>query len=111
MGNKIILNAISSLNSKVDISNVTIGEKNALKALLSQLLIYFNNQYDEILTNYAIKDRLDKISALNSEITDYLVDINNAINGISDVFSIVNSVYKSINYDERKGKFKRKRLI
>ncbi len=111
MGNKAIIYAISSLYDRVETSFLTTGEKNALKALLSQLKTYGENRYNEIMANRVIKNKSNRILALDSEMTDYLVEINDATYGVIDVFSVVNKIYKAINYDEKKGKFKRKRLI
>ena len=42
---------------------------------------------------------------------DYIVYINDTINGKYNVHYVVNDIYKEISYDNNKGYFKRKRLI
>lgn len=87
------------------------SEKNALKVLLQKLAIYYSNEYNAIQLRKDSDDYMYKINKLVSEMADYIVMINDTLDGKNDVYYIVNMIYKEINYDEKKGKFKRKRLI
>ncbi len=91
-------------------SNLTDSEKNALKILIDKLEVYYLKQYSDVF-ECAPKDRsVRKEAMFCSVFTDHVVAVNDTINGKYDVYSIVNTIYKEINYDEKKGRFKIKRL-
>lgn len=102
---------LNALKKGVEAANLTIAEKNALNNLLDKLIIYYIDRYNEIEKCTDSQAYIDRNSRLISEMTDYIVSINDTINKKNDAFCIVNMIYKEINYDEAKGRFKRKRLI
>ena len=110
MENKGIYNAMNALRNRVDKANLSDNEKNALYTLIDKLTIYGENRYNYIINHGRVKNRNNRITELNVEMTDYFVDINDAINGHKDVFYVVSTIYSAIKYDEKKDTFKRKIL-
>lgn len=112
MEKDIITNALMALRNVVDNLTLNINEKNILQILMEKLMTYYKNQCIEIENHKEDKKiYISKKARLVSEMTDYIVSLNDAINGKNDIVGIVNIIYKEINYDEKKGVFKRKRLI
>ncbi len=97
--------ALIALSKEVLKYNYPEGVKNALNKLLEILSYYYVERYLELVmdNNHLIE--------FSSRMTDYIVAINDTVNGKNDVFCVVNAIYKEINYDDKKGVFKRKRLI
>ena len=106
-----ILSALKALCYEVDNSSLTISEKNALKKLLDKLVDYYTNEYNIINKNNYQTIKKYKMYELTSKMTDYIVTINDTIHGKNDVYSVINMIFNEINYDDKKGLFKRKRLI
>ncbi len=105
------MKALERLSDSVIASTLDDGEKNALLKLIKIIIIFYDNKYKEIEHNNRDGQEYLRLSKLTSIVTDYIVTINDTIKGKNDVFLIVNMIYKEINYDNSKGKFKRKRLI
>ena len=103
---------IEALCNDVSNSRLNINEKTALLKLLEKLIIYYQDQYRElekIKGDYNAYNK--KKSLLVSIMTDFIVAINDTIDGKNDAFCITNMIYKEMNYDDKKGKFKRKGLF
>ena len=80
-------------------------------SLVEKLYSYYIDQYNKIEKEYIDYIKKKKFNNLTIEITDYIVLINDSIVGKNEPYSIVNYIFKEINYDKQSGKFKRKRLI
>ena len=105
-----IIKTFNVLRVKVFNSSLTDSEKNAVKLLIDKLEVYYLKQYSDVF-ECKPKDRSVRKEALFcSSYTDHVVAINDTINRLYDVYGIVNTIYKDINYDEKKGRFKIKRL-
>ena len=103
---------IEALCNDVSNSKLQNNEKTALLKLLEKLLVYYQNQYNELeKAKYDYNAYNKRKSLLVSIMTDFVVTINDTIEGKNDAFCITNMIYKEINYDDKKGKFKRKRLF
>ena len=111
--NTSISKALIAFNdSKYEIGNVDgsiLSEtaKNAVNRLLEILCLYYVERYLEL----NMEQNEYRLTEFSSQMTDYIVTINDTIKGKNDAFCVANAIYKEINYDEGKGKFKRKRLI
>ncbi len=112
MENGILPNAIKSLYQTVTRSTtMKENEKHVLIKLIEKLAEYYKKRYNEIIDSTGDRDRSYQVNKFVSEMTDYIVIINDTIKGKNDVFSVANMIYKEMNYDTKKGFFKRKRLI
>ncbi len=108
--NNTILKAIQSLYYSVDKTNLKDNEKYAMKAMLERVETYYVNRYDAIMKD-ACDDNFNVAEmTLTSHMTDLIVMVNDTLLGRYDVNSVVNVIYKTINFDRNKGKFKRKRF-
>ena len=107
-----IFKVLSALHDIIDNSFLKVNEKNILKTLLEKIYTYYQEQCNEI-EKYQVDicTYTRKRAILTSQVTDYIVSINDAIKGKNNISCIANIIYKEINYDDKKGKFKRKRLI
>jgi len=103
--------AIKALCYDVANSSLPISEKNALKKLLDKLVDYYTSEYNNIMKSFNYGTHNYKLYELISKMTDYIVIINDTIHGKNDVYSVINMIFNEINYDDKKGLFKRKRLI
>ena len=101
-----IPNALNALLDDVSKSSLNDSEKNAIKLLIERVKTYYYKRYQEILDS----NNEFKLYTFITEMTDYIVAINSTLNGKYNVYQIVNLIYKEINYDPQKGKFKIKRL-
>jgi hypothetical protein len=110
MENKCILNALQALSRNVGKSLLNVKEKNAIMVLLDKLIKYYNIQRENIskTTNFYVARNKD--FEVSTTMTDYIVAVNDSINGRNDVFSVVNSINRKINVVEKKKFFKVKRL-
>ena len=106
-----ISKTIQVLIEKTDESSLSRNEKFALISLLEKLLIYYVNEAKYIEEHKDFLDYDIRKTRLITNMTDYIVGINDTLKGKNDVHCIVNTIYKEINFDEKKGVFKRKRLI
>ena len=111
MENNCILNALRSLQASVDKTNLKDSDKNVVKGMIDKLMIYYNNQYNSIVAHARGRDIYTATNQLSCKMTDLIVMINDVVRYRADVYSVVNAIYKEINYDADKGQFKRKRLI
>ena len=111
MENNRVLNALDALYNNTDNSKLLFGEKNALEKLIECLKCYFINECNKINNSIDVETINHHLSLLYTRMTDYIVAINDTLKGKNDAYSIVNFIYKEINYDDKKGRFKRKRLI
>ena len=112
MEEDIIIKAIRSLYNSINSSTLGENEKNGLRKLLDKIITYYQEELKEISKCQCGYNLLQHRRAfLISRMTDYIVAINDTIHSLNDVYSIINMIYKEINYDDTKGKFKRKRLI
>ena len=105
------IKVLTKLSENVMTSTLNKSEKNALVKLIKIIIIFYDNKYKEIEHNNINGQDILKLAKLTSIVTDYIVTINDTIKGKNDAFSIINIIYKEINYDNNKGQFKRKRLI
>ena len=106
-----IVNALNVLFVSVDKSLLSAKEKNQMKILIGKVASYFKKEINEIENSkiaYVFKRRFIN---LISQMSDYIVIINDTINGSLSVIETTNKIYKEINYDNKNGHFKRKRLI
>ena len=110
MGNLTTEKALKVLCQNVIDSSLGENEKNALIKLIDIIHQFYIDKYDEIVNDSSKIDHV-RLSKLTSIVTDYIVTISDTISGKNDPYSIVNIIYKELNYDNSKGKFKRKRLI
>ena len=107
-----ITKAIYALCNNVNNSKLHANEKNALLKLLEKIMVYYQErsvEIEKIKDDYSMYNR--KKAILISTMTDFIVTINDTIEGKNDAFCITNIIYKEINYDDKKDKFKRKRLF
>ena len=111
MESSTIQNALKMLYSCVDKSSLPLNEKNGLKRLIKTLDVYYVNKYDSIENSLDYDTIRHRLNLLTSQMTDYIVAINDTLKGKNNAFYIINMIYKEINYDEKKGIFKRRRLI
>ncbi len=111
MNNNCILNALSSLRDSVDKTDLKENDKNVMRGMIDRLTMYYVNTYNNLVSHPRGRNDYDVTIHLSCKMTDLIVMINNALNGRSDVYGVVNAIYKEINYDANKGQFKRKRLI
>ena len=110
MGNTNIVHALLSLDKRVNDSELSNNEKNALKVLTEKLLKYYKKKIEEINKTSNFYIARNKDFKLTSEMTDYIVAINDAIKRKIDTFSVANTITRQINTEEKKGFFKIKRL-
>ena len=110
MGNN-ISKALLALHENVSNSALSDSEKNFLKVLIEKIIIYYSSEYKKIEERHQYFDYIYKLERLSAQMTDYIVAINDTINGKNDLYLVVNRIYKEMNYDDKKGVFKRKRLI
>ena len=109
MVNDNITRALVALHMEINQSNLGENEKAALNHLVDKLIVFYVNHYNEIMKyDENIKDR--KMTILTTLMTDYIVSINDTVEGKNDAFCISNMIYKDINYDDGKGQFKKKRI-
>lgn len=110
MGNTNIVHALLSLDKRVNDSELSNNEKNALKVLIEKLLKYYKKKIEEINKTSNFYIARNKDFKLTSEMTDYIVAINDAIKRKIDTFGVANTITRKINAEEKKGFFKIKRL-
>ena len=106
-----ISKALMALYENINNSMLADNERNVLKILIEKLIVYYTNEYKKQEECRDCFDYTYRMEKLSSQMTDYIVTINDTIKGSNDVHCIVNKIYQEINYDEKKGIFKRKRLI
>ena len=112
MENKSIPNALKALYNDTNNSNLVDTAKNAMIKLIELLLTYYGNRIEEITNGLDSSEvKRQKFDLLTSQMTDYIVAINDTIKGKHNPYSVVSFIHREINYDEKKGRFKRKRLI
>lgn len=109
--NNIIAKSLKSLLNKVDKSVLKDNEKNILKTLIVKVAEYYTKEYNRIFEHKYDWYINRKLILLSTKMVDYIVYINDTINGKYNVHYVVNDIYKEISYDNNKGYFKRKRLI
>ena len=110
MENNTIVNALLSLGKKVREAELNNNEKNAIMVLIEKLLKYYKKKKEEIakISNFYVAR--NKEFKLTSEMTEYIVSINNVVKRISDAFSVSSTITRKINTEEKKRFFKIKRL-
>lgn len=126
---KRILYALKALNENVENSKLTDSEKNAIRVLIARLLSHVEKKEQEIEETKNYYFARNKLLKLVTEMTDYIVSINDAIQGKEfivhenserlygakevvktiDVMAMVNGITKEINREERNFFWKRKR--
>ncbi len=126
---KRILYALKALNENVENSKLTDSEKNAIRVLIAKLLSHVEKKEQEIENCKNYYFARNKLLKLVTEMTDYIVSINDAIQGKEfivhenserlygakevvktiDVMAMVNGITKEINREERNFFWKRKR--
>ena len=106
-----IQNALMALKKSINNSNLSVNVANVLTKLVEILGVFYATKKEEIDNSIEYDPMKHRQVHLESQMTDYIVSINDAIKGKNDAFCIANIIYKEINYDEKKGIFKRKRLI
>ena len=112
MNKNIVINALNALNNDINNSMfLNDGEKNAMIKLVEKLTNYYHDQCNKIEEEYINYIKNKKYVNLIIVMTDYIVLINDTISGKNEPYSVVNYIFKEINYDKQSGKFKRKRLI
>ena len=111
MHNNVIIKALNALYEDVNKSKLDDSKKNTLNELIDILITYYKDRLNII---YESKNDIkinNKISDLETEITDYIVAICDNVNNEMDTSSVIDMIYKEINYDINSHQFKRKRLI
>ena len=90
--NNIIKTAITKLQADIKLSKLSGNEKEALRVLLEKLSIY----YDKMLNQITRKGNSDKEIALESFVTDILVEVNSVLTGDNDIYYFVSIINKKL---------------
>ena len=102
MRNDYISRALQALKKEINDSELTSKSRNNLDRLIKLLLDFYCIRLDAIVNSMNSIERKNMV--------DYIVSINDTLKGKNDPSGIVGLICREINYDDKKGKFKFRRL-
>lgn len=111
MRNDYISRALQALKKEINDSELTSKSRNNLDRLIELLLDFYYIRLDAIVNSMnSIERKKHQVAILSSNMVDYIVSINDTLKGKNEPSGIVGLICREINYDDKKRKFKFRRL-